>query len=235
MADCQFIQSETSKRQKAIQAARKITPRERRFLRYYIERFNASWAAEKMGYSPGHGSHILRIPRVREALAAMVEYEGLTNERIVAEFARHALNTLDLADVEGYLEQEQNPETSKPTSLRDLRAAGVNTSAIESVSIGKDGERKITRVSPVQILIGLAKLRGVLVERHEVETRQAGPVRVQFNIATAGKPSPAFPSQIIDLPEPAQPALPEPAVTPPPATDALTDKLRQLQARTATT
>lgn len=127
-----------------------LTPRQQRFVEEYLVDLNQTQAAIRCGYSPKtakqQGSRLLTNANVEaaivEAQAKRSERTGITQDRVLAEFAR-----LGFADIRRLMEWSEESVAFKPSSeLTDAEAAAI--ASVESETTvrtfeGGETEKKI--------------------------------------------------------------------------------------------
>ena len=108
-----------------------LTTKQKAFVVAYLETFNAYKAAKAAGYTGNDNTLYvtahdnLRNPKIESAITEQLERMGITPERIKCAVSDIAFSA-DLADFEPWIKGEK--------SLRELRASGVNTKLLSSIS-----------------------------------------------------------------------------------------------------
>jgi hypothetical protein len=143
------------------EAYRLLSDRQRQFCLAYVRCWSVTGAARQAGYKAPNasGQQLMLSRQVRRALADLMDYCGCTPERVKEALSEIAFGS-DLADYEPWLEGA--------VGLKALRRRGVNTSLIQTATIGKDGQRRLSLYSRLDALTGLTRILGMLAaEKHE--------------------------------------------------------------------
>ncbi|WP_372395286.1 terminase small subunit (plasmid) [Azospirillum sp. HJ39] len=169
------------------------------FVQEYLKDFRGGDAAIRAGYSERSAaptaSRLLQEPRIQAAIAkavgSMLDKFQITNERVLAEYARMAFS--DLGDV---IEIDDDGTATVNLALiknnKDARAAiaEINQSDIK---LGKDGEGGVERRTRIKMhdkkgaLDALAKyLRLMPSERVEVTGKDGAPFEAKLTVDLSG-------------------------------------------------
>jgi len=159
------MEDETPQSTDGKSAYESLTTKQQQFVLHYLTdaKFNGAKAARLAGYSEDSAYSIatenLRKPAIKAAIAELLPTHGLTPERIKIALLEIAFDE-DVADFEKYLAGEEN--------LEQLRERGLNTSLVHQVKLNpKTGERTLRTYSRIDALKELARVIGMVTEKHQ--------------------------------------------------------------------
>jgi phage terminase small subunit len=169
-----------------------LKPNERRFVEEYLIDFKQREAAIRAGYSPASAhvtaSRLMKAPAVEKALAEaskkMLDRFNITQERVLAEYARLAFSDLgDAIEIDD--EGTATINLAKIKDSKDFRAAVAEINQSD-IKLGKDGEGGVERRTRIKLhdkkgaLDALAKyLRLMPDQRVEVTGADGGPIKTE--------------------------------------------------------
>lgn len=128
-------------------AAKKLTPKQTRFVDEYLKDRNASAAAKRAGYNPDSGRHLTAKPHIRAAINRRVEKAAqradLTAQRVLDELARLGFsNMLDYVRIS----DQGEPFVDLSGISRD-QAAAIQEVTVEDYLEGRgEDARQVRRV-----------------------------------------------------------------------------------------
>lgn len=160
----------------------KITEKQKRFADEYLVDLNATQAAIRAGYSPktaeATASRLLRNVKVADYLqerrSALQERTDITQERVIAEFAK-----IGFASITDYIEyktllrktgenKDGAPEYDWAMSVIAKDSNEVDGSPIQEVSVGRDGTFKFKMYSKLDALEKIGRILGLFGAGHVI-------------------------------------------------------------------
>ncbi len=124
---------------------------------YFSNGFNATKAAIAAGYAPDsahvEGSRLLRNAKVSAAIAKTFQERGIASETVQILLAILVFDA-DVADFDPWIKGEK--------TLEQLRAEGVDTRAVRTVTESPTGARRIELHNRLEAANQLAKIMGLL-------------------------------------------------------------------------
>lgn len=164
--------------------ARKMTPRQQRFVEQYVVDLNATQAAIRAGYSPKTakqiGSKLLTKIDIQEAVAVrqieLSKATGVTAQRVITELAK-----IGFANMEDYMRVDENGgATMDLSALTRDQAAAISEVTSETVIMGHGDDVEPIRKSKIKLHAKQSALE--MLGRHlgvfEKDNQQRGNVQV---------------------------------------------------------
>jgi len=160
-------------------SATKLTPRELRFIDFYLAELNGAKAAQMAGYAAGsakvQASRLLTRANVHDEIqkrmTALADKAGLSAERVIEEFARIGFSDIRKAvrwrsNVQTTATDEETGEpitvvTNEVTLLDSDKLDDATAAAIHSITRGPKGDLKIRFHSKPAALSELARHLGL--------------------------------------------------------------------------
>jgi phage terminase small subunit len=167
---------------------RKLTPKQKLFIQYYLLAPNAHQAALAAGYSPrtaqATGSENLRKPAIAEAIAAGQAKVAVKLE-ITQELLAQELAKLAMVNMEDFIRigSDGDPYIDLSELTRD-QAAAINEITVDDYVEGRGYEARDVKKVRFKLhdkrasIMDLAKLLGLVVTKHEVTGKDGGPLLV---------------------------------------------------------
>jgi|CZCA01.1.fsa_nt_gi phage terminase small subunit len=171
--------------------ARQLTQKQRHFVQEYLVDLNATQAAIRAGYSERtahvQGPRLLGNVRVQvaiqEALRQREKRTEITQDRVLTELAK-----IGFADIRDYLEyktektvvaygDDGEPIIDYRQIIDVIDSKNVDTSAIQEVSISKDGTFKFKLYDKQKALNDIGRHLGMFVDKTEVSGPDGGPIQ----------------------------------------------------------
>ena len=166
-----------------------LTLKQRRFCQYYVSEAagNATKAAQLAGYRDdnlitlgGTAHENLKKPQIRGYISRLLAKQGMTPDFLKSRLAQLAQSSLDnmlTMDADGTVrvDLEQAARMGALGQLKELR---------EDILPGGSGKDEVIRRTvkvhdPIRAIELLAKMLGMVTERHEVSVPNGGPVETQ--------------------------------------------------------
>lgn len=146
--------------------------RRRQFIVNYLQHFNATRAYIDAGYGDGPAagtcaSRLLNSAEVRPQIEEALRKGGITKERLVERLA--GMMEADLGDFADVL--------TGRAGLRELKERGVNTRLLKSMTVTTTeagGSVRVEMHDQQAAVMNIAKLLGLVVDRHEVHGTLTG-------------------------------------------------------------
>jgi phage terminase small subunit len=160
-----------------------LTDKQRLFIEYYLQCFNATEAAKKAGYSEKTAYSIgwenLRKPEIAERIAKRISAVAMGAEEALARLANQArLDVGPFVDIEEIHDPESDEIlfSGPKVSWEKLEEAGL-TYLVKAVYWTKYGPR-IEFHDPQRALELIGKHHGLFVEKQEISGAGGGPVQI---------------------------------------------------------
>jgi phage terminase small subunit len=161
--------------------AKKLTPKQRRFVEEYLIDLNATQAAIRAGYSEKRanaiGYDLLTKTDIENAIHAAKEKRsertGVTADRVVKELARIAF-----VDTRQIFTWGPGGVNLRPSDELDDDEAAIVAEVTETRSENGGGSIKVKRFDKLKALELLGKHLGMYVDKREISGREGAPIEL---------------------------------------------------------